>query len=78
TPRRRYIVLAARVEGVQLADIADQLGVSQRLVEKELKAALMLCGARLKREVVQRFGPRAGRASQRRASPSTALENSDD
>ncbi|MCK9910798.1 sigma-70 family RNA polymerase sigma factor, partial [Microbacteriaceae bacterium K1510] len=26
TPRRRYIVLAARVEGVQLADIADQLG----------------------------------------------------
>ncbi|MCK9919742.1 sigma-70 region 4 domain-containing protein, partial [Microbacteriaceae bacterium K1510] len=77
TPRRRYIVLAARVEGVQLADIADQLGVSQRLVEKELKAALMLCGARLKREVVQRFGPGARQASQRRASPTT-LENSDD
>jgi RNA polymerase sigma factor (sigma-70 family) len=57
TPRRQTIVFAARVRGTRLSDIAEELGISQRLVEKELKIALLHCGARLNRDVVQRFGP---------------------
>jgi RNA polymerase sigma factor (sigma-70 family) len=58
TPRRREILLAARIEGVTLRDIAVRLGVSQRLVEIELKHALAHCALRLDREIIQRFGPR--------------------
>jgi RNA polymerase sigma factor (sigma-70 family) len=52
TPRRRQILFAVRIEGSRLSDIAEQLGVSQRLVEKELKGALILCGSYLNREIV--------------------------
>lgn len=62
-PRRQYILFASRVEGIRLRDIAKQLGVSQRFVEKELRAALTLCGASLRRDVIQRFGPRPRQAS---------------
>jgi RNA polymerase sigma-70 factor (ECF subfamily) len=58
TPRRRHILFASRLEGRKLRDIAAELGLTQRSVEKELKVALMLCGLKLRREVVQRFGPR--------------------
>lgn len=78
TPRRRQIVFAARVEGARLSDIAEQMGISQRLVEKELKIALMLCGARLNREIVQRFGPGASRASKGQAAARAAHEERDD
>lgn len=37
--RRRAILLAARVDGLSLQDIADKLGVSLRLVSKELRIA---------------------------------------
>lgn len=63
TPRRQRILLASRVEGIRLRDIADELGLSQRMVEKELKAALEFCGQRTHREVVRRFGPCPGQAS---------------
>lgn len=59
TPRRRRIFFAARIEEMRLRDIARECGLSQRAIEKELKAALTLCALRLNREVVQRFGPRA-------------------
>ncbi len=78
TPRRRHIVFAARVEGQQLSEIARQLGVSRRLVEKELKTALTLCGERLNRRLVQRFGPGASQASKRRAVPATLDKQRDD
>lgn len=68
TPRRRYILFASRLEGRRLRDIAEELDVSQRLVEKELKAALIFCGSRINRDVVQRFGPGAGEASHMDAS----------
>lgn len=68
TPRRRYILFASRLEGRRLRDIAEELDVSQRLVEKELKAALIFCGAKISREVVQRFGPGAREASDMDAS----------
>jgi RNA polymerase sigma factor (sigma-70 family) len=58
TPRRRQILMAARGDGRHLRDIATQLGISQRLVEMELKQALEHCALRLNRVVVQRFGPR--------------------
>jgi RNA polymerase sigma factor (sigma-70 family) len=64
TPRRRDILLASRLDGVALRDIASRLGVSQRLVELELKHALAHCALRLNREVTQRFGPRPAKHSQ--------------
>jgi RNA polymerase sigma factor (sigma-70 family) len=64
TPRRRHILMAARGEGRQLREIAAQLGISQRLVEMELKQALEYCALRMNRVVVQRFGPRSRKASE--------------
>lgn len=63
SPRRRQILLAARVESRPLREIAQQLGISQRMVELELKAALVHCGGRVERKIVQRFGPRPPDAS---------------
>lgn len=77
TPRRRQIVFAARIEGARLSDIAERLGVSQRLVEKELKSALILCGSALNRELVQRFGPGAFQASKGQAAATAAPEERD-
>lgn len=58
SPRRRQILLASRVEGLPLRVIAERLGISQRMIELELKAALMYCGQRVDRKIVQRFGPK--------------------
>jgi len=69
SPRRRYILFASRLEGRKLREIADELAVSQRLVEKELKAALMFCGAKVSRDVIRRFGPAAREASSLEVSP---------
>lgn len=55
--RRRQILLASRLESRTLSEIARQLGVSQRLVEIELKHALAHCAQRLDRKVIKRFGP---------------------
>ncbi|WP_027580547.1 sigma-70 family RNA polymerase sigma factor [Bradyrhizobium sp. Ai1a-2] len=78
TPRRRQIVFAARIEGMRLSEIAERLGVSQRFVEKELKVALMLCGARLNRDVVQRFGPGALQASKGKTAATATNQGCDD
>jgi RNA polymerase sigma-70 factor (ECF subfamily) len=58
TPRRRAILLAARLDGLHLREIAERFGVSQRLVEIELKHAVDHCAQRLGRTVTRRFGPR--------------------
>jgi RNA polymerase sigma factor (sigma-70 family) len=63
TPRRRQIIFAARVEGVQVAKIAERMGISKTLVEKELRNALLFCADRIGREMVQRYGPRELEAS---------------
>ena len=80
TPRRRYILFASRLEGRKLRDIADELDVSQRLIEKELKAALIFCGSKINRDVIQRFGPGARETSDRDASSvrSTRDDRDDD
>jgi RNA polymerase sigma factor (sigma-70 family) len=43
TPRRRAILLAARVEGQLNRDIAESMGISLRLVERELGIAIQYC-----------------------------------
>lgn len=63
TARRRIILYAARVEGKSLRVIAEQIGISQRMVEIELKNALAHCAQRLNRKIVQRFGPRLSSSS---------------
>lgn len=63
TPRRRAILLASRVEGMPLRDIAERLDLSQRMVEMELKLALIHCGRRFGKNVVQRFGPKQTKTS---------------
>ncbi|ATQ70697.1 MULTISPECIES: RNA polymerase sigma factor [Methylosinus] len=49
TPRRRLILLASRVEGTPLRQIADDLGLSRRMVDMELRRALRHCAMRLRR-----------------------------
>ncbi|MBB4198976.1 hypothetical protein CCR94_08095 [Rhodoblastus sphagnicola] len=63
TPRRREILLASRLDGASLRELANRFNISQRLVERELKQAVLHCAERLERKIVQRFGPRAGVAS---------------
>jgi RNA polymerase sigma-70 factor (ECF subfamily) len=58
SPRRRAILLASRVDGIPLKDIALRHKISQRMVEIELKLALIHCGRRLGKKIIQRFGPR--------------------
>ena len=57
-PRRRVILLAARVQEMPIQAIADKLGLSRRSVEVELKRAIEYCADRLGRPVVRRFGPK--------------------
>jgi len=61
--RRRAIFLASRVEEMPHKDIARMYDVSIRIVEREVKAALVHCAERMGREVIQRFGPGAGKQS---------------
>jgi RNA polymerase sigma-70 factor (ECF subfamily) len=49
TPRRRAILLAARIQGLPTQTIADKLRLSRRTVEIELKRAVEFCAARLGR-----------------------------
>jgi RNA polymerase sigma-70 factor (ECF subfamily) len=46
-PRRRVILLAARLQGMPQREIASRLGVSLRLVEKELRLAQEYCAQKL-------------------------------
>lgn len=61
--RRRAIVIAARLDDMPHRLIAARFGISVRTVEKELRAGLEHCCARLGRDFIQRFGPGAGKAS---------------
>lgn len=61
--RRRQIFIAARLEEAPHLEISQRFGISTRMVEKEIKAALGHCAARLERKVIQRFGPGAGKPS---------------
>jgi RNA polymerase sigma-70 factor, ECF subfamily len=58
SPRRREILVASRLEEAPLREIATRLGLSQRMIEIELKLALIHCGRRLGKNIIQRFGPK--------------------
>jgi RNA polymerase sigma-70 factor (ECF subfamily) len=49
SPRQRTVLLLARVDGMTQRRIAEQVGISLSLVEKELKVAQEYCAARLGR-----------------------------
>jgi RNA polymerase sigma factor (sigma-70 family) len=63
TPRRRAILIAARLEDVPHSEIAARFDISTRMVEKELRAALLHCSARLEKKMVGRFGARPSEPS---------------
>lgn len=63
TPRRRAILLLARLQEVKHDDIAKRFGISPRMVEKELLHALQHCSRRLKRKLIRRYGPRPRKQS---------------
>ena len=62
-PRRRTILLAARIQEIPIQTIADSLGLSRRMVELELKRAIEYCAGRLGRPVTRRFGPKPPEAT---------------
>jgi RNA polymerase sigma factor (sigma-70 family) len=62
-PRRRTILLAARIQEIPIQTIADSLGLSRRMVEIELKRAIEYCAGRLRRPVTRRFGPKPPEAT---------------
>jgi len=47
TPRRRAILIAARLEGKSCREIAEAMGLSKRTVEMELRAALDHCAEQM-------------------------------
>lgn len=49
-PRRRDILLAARLDGTTRREIAERFGISVSMVEQELRAAHEHCAARFKRK----------------------------
>jgi RNA polymerase sigma-70 factor (ECF subfamily) len=57
TPRRREILFASRLDGMSLRELAERYRTSQRLIERELRRAVLHCAERLDRKVIQRFGP---------------------
>lgn len=62
--RCRSVFIAARVEGVPQADIARRLGISTRMVERELKRAFDHFELRLQKKIVRRVGsPRSEQSS---------------
>ncbi|MEC5319236.1 sigma-70 family RNA polymerase sigma factor [Brenneria populi subsp. brevivirga] len=61
--RQHEILVAARLEEKSHQEIADRFGISTRMVEKELKAALSVCGEKMQKEVIRRFGPGARKPS---------------
>jgi RNA polymerase sigma-70 factor (ECF subfamily) len=62
TPRRREILFASRLDGTSLRELADRYAISQRLVERELRHAVLYCAKRLGR------GPRSREGSSEESS----------
>lgn len=63
TPRQRAIVIAVRVDGVPHAELAERFGISERMVDKDLRRALEHCAEQLERTLITRFGSHPFKAS---------------
>ncbi len=70
-PRRKAILLAARVEGLSRGEIAKRYGVSVRYVHWELRAAHDYCAKRIEKISEQNFT-----SDPRESSPSQELSES--
>jgi RNA polymerase sigma factor (sigma-70 family) len=64
-PRRRAVFVASRLEGLPHKVIAERLGVTTRVVDRELKTALDHLSVVLDKKMMPRRGPRPSKASQR-------------
>lgn len=56
TPRQRAIVIAVRVDGTPHAELARRFGISERMVDKDLRRALEFCAEQVERILTTRFG----------------------
>jgi RNA polymerase sigma factor (sigma-70 family) len=63
SPRQRAILIAVRVEGVPHAELARRFGISERMVDKDLRRALEHCADQLERTLTTRFGSRPFKSS---------------
>lgn len=61
SPRQQQILQAARLEGQLNREIAERLGISLRLVEKELSYALQHCNAQMREIAAEEKGNTKGR-----------------
>jgi RNA polymerase sigma factor (sigma-70 family) len=61
--RQRAILVGVRVHGTTHAELAQQFGISERMVDKDLRRALEHCADRLDRTVFTRFGSRVPKTS---------------
>lgn len=62
-PRRRAVFIASRLEGLPHKMIAAHLGITVRVVDRELKAALDFFSATLDKKSTPRRGPRSRKTS---------------
>lgn len=63
TERRRKILIAARIDGLSCREIAQEMGLSKRTVEVELRHAVDHCAARLARSGYENFANMFDQAS---------------
>lgn len=63
SPRQRAILIAVRVEGTPHAELARRFGISERMVDKDLRHALEYCADQLERTLTTRFGSRPAKSS---------------
>jgi RNA polymerase sigma-70 factor (ECF subfamily) len=76
--RCRSVFVAARVEGVPQADIAKRLGISTRMVERELKRAFDYFEVRLEKKAVRHVGSRGPEPSSNRVQSEEDISSSAD
>jgi RNA polymerase sigma factor (sigma-70 family) len=63
TPRQRAIMIEVRIDGTPHAELAKRFGVSERMIDKDLRRALEYCADQLERTLTTRFGSRAPQSS---------------
>jgi RNA polymerase sigma-70 factor, ECF subfamily len=69
TSRQRDILFAARVDGSPIEEIARRFGISERVVARELKAAVLYCAERVDRKYIQTRGVRLNGGSMEKKRP---------
>jgi RNA polymerase sigma factor (sigma-70 family) len=63
TPRQRAILIGVRVDGTPHAELAKRFGISERMVDKDLRRALEYCAEQVERTLITRFGSHPPKSS---------------